>query len=970
MGDHRQRRNKKTTKMKRSLLISAVCAAFAADAVTLGTYSSVVPTTDTVMFTGVSLAGVKSVSAWVTGDSMGTAGNIAPATAYHYSNDGTTLTVQFQVYLGDYTKGVILQLTQDGNDIKGRAIYTGYVNDQYHNYEGSDMMAAPWSLTAGGTGYKIRNVMLSDEDDSFLRTKLYWNGASGDAWDDVTANWLTESGEAMAWVPGARAVFTNAAAMTINVAASGITTSHFTMKGWPVTFTGGTITMTGASEVIMHSGLARFECPLAGANGFRVANCIYQYALAAHTVIADISQALFQNATLAGISNLISTASGNSVGWDSTLQQSYFLENDSSTLTAQMQWYGGGYTKCIFLELTQVGPDICGRVTGAAYINDQYVDCRGVDFRTHPKATNMRLFDGNTAVYGMCDLHLCPRVELAADNTFTGMIRADNYATIALAGGTLGGGTFNDPIVIYRSTLEIAHTRQVLKGRITDSAGASSAGSVVIKGTVDPSGRTLTYSAKLPESGGVLFQNADISGWVAATATFKGSSSMSRDIDEPPGAFFFRNNGQSVRCQFQIKDDTRYNYVKCAVYEFTQNGANITCRRVGSSYRTGFDYWGCDFENGTLLNGYTCSEFTVTVTNETDTAVTFGAANTYYGGTVVDGALLGLTAVGALPRDVSCKTTLKGRAKLFIDVNRPDSLVGVLGKSTVNVTEDSYLCFGRFRSNGAQTTVNVSGGSEVFMAGGNGDNGQDYGYLTRLTLTDGATVKGDEFRSGYEGDMAVSGITVAGTVAAVVEPPFSILRGNYSSALAGYDNLWKLNVADVAEGIDLYLNGSIANYVGSGGAFAGRPIEKTGAGTVRLGAANSYTGSVSIVEGTVLLGTNSAFNADINLTLAGGTLDAGASTNVVGTLAVISNSTLAVSAGAEVSFDASSTQDWGLNRLTITGTSGARTLRFGTDGNGLAPEQVKQIRWDGNRVKLDANGYLVPHIYSLTVSIK
>ena len=946
--------------------IAATCSPVA-PAATLGTYSGTVPATDTVLFTGVNLADVKSVSAWFGGASMGTAGKSAPTTAYHYSNDGTTLTVQFQAYLGDYTKGVALQLTQDGADIKGKSLYVGYVNDQYHNYEGTDMAASPWGR---GGSYVINNLTLSDEDDSNLRMKLYWNGASGDTWDDVTANWLTESGEAMAWVSGARAIFTNAAAQTVAVAASGITASQFTMKGWPVTFTGGTLTMVGASEVVMYSGLTRFKCPIAGVNGFRVANCAYLYALPIHTVIAQTSQTLFQNATLAGISNLYATASGNSVGWDSTAQQSYFLENDGATLTAQMQWYGGGYTKCIFLELTQVGPDICGRVTGAAYINDQYVDCRGVDFRTHPKATNMRLFDGNTAVYGMCDLHLCPRVELAADNTFTGMVRADNMSTLAVTGGTLGGGTFSSPIVIYRSTLEIAHTRQVLNGDISDSSGASSAGSVVIKGTVDPSGRTLTYSAKLPESGGVLFQNADISGWVAATATFKGSGSMTRDIDEPPGTFFFRNNGQSVRCQFQIKDDEINNYVKCAVYEFAQNGADITCRRVGSSYRTGFAYWGCDFENGTLPNGYTCSEFTVTVTNETDTAVTFGAANSYYGGTVVDGALLGLTAVGALPRDVSCKTTLKSRAKLFIDVNRPESSVGVLGKSTVNVTEDSYLCFGRFRSNGAQTTVNVSGGSEVFMAGGNGDNGQDYGYLTRLTLTDGATVNGDEFRSGYEGDMAVSGITVAGTAAAVVNLPFSILRGNYSSALVGYDNLWKLNVADVAEGTDLYLNGAIANYVGSGGAFAGRPIEKTGAGTVRLGAANSYAGSVSIVEGAILLGTNGAFNAGINLTLAGGTFDAGASTNVAGTLSVISNSTIAVAEGSELSFGDSSAQDWGSRRLTITGPSAARTLRFGTDGNGLTPQQVNRIRWDGRRVILDSDGYLAPHVYGMTYSVR
>jgi len=473
------------------------------------------------------------------------------------------------------------------------------------------------------------------------------------------------------------------------------------------------------------------------------------------------------------------------------------------------------------------------------------------------------------------------------------------------------------------------------------------------------------------DSNAVIFQNANLSGWTGFNARFDQTSMT--DKTYPWGTpFFFRNNGKTARCQLQVKDDPNNKYVKCAVYEFAQSGADITCKRVGSAYIANWDvYFGYDFEHfkPTLPNGYTCRNLTVTVTNETDTVVTLGAANAYYGGTVVDGALLGLTAVGALPRDVSCTTTLKGRAKLFVDVNRPDSSDGVLGKSTVNVTEGSYLCFGRFRSNGSRTTVNVSDDSEVFVAGGNGDNGQDFSYLTRLTLTDGATVRGDEFRSGCEGGMAVSGITVAGTAAAVVEPPFSILRGDYSAAFAGYNNPWKLNVADVVEGTDLYLNGAIANYIGSGGAFAGRPIEKTGAGTVRLGAANSYTGSVSIVEGAILLGTNGAFNADINLTLAGGEFDAGASTNAVGTLSVISNSTLAVSAGVELSFGNSSALDWGDNRLTITGAAAAHTLRFGTDANGLSAEQMKRIRWNGNRTKLDANGYLYPYVPGVVISV-
>lgn len=964
--------------MRKVCVVLSASFLVAARAATLGTvYSGNVPATETVLFTGVNLADVKSVSAWFDSNSMGTAGKFFPVTAYHYSNDGTTLTVQFQAYLGDYTKGVRLQLTQDGDNIKGRATHTGYVNDQFHNYEGTDMMASPWGVTAGGTGYRVRNLTLSDEDDAYIRTKLYWNGASGDAWDGETANWLTESGEATAWVPGARAVFTNDTAQTVAVAAAGVTASHFTMQGQPVTFTGGMITMIGAAEVVMRTGRARFECPIAGSNGFRVANLLYVPDMTG--VIPAAAQLLAANASLGGITNLTATAFGDSVGAKSTPQQSYFVENDGSTLTAQMQWYGGradglaSYTKCVFIELTQVGPDIYARVTRAMYIDDVGVDCRGVDFRTAPKAKNSTLFYGNgEASYGVSNLHLGSRVELAADNTYTGHSRVENLGVLALDGGTLGGGTYSDAIVNYRATLEIAHTHQTLNGGISDSAGATTAGKVVIKGTVNPAGGTLTYSGKLPEEETVIFHNANLSAWTGVTSSFKGSLSMNYDIKEEK-SFFFRHAGSdTVRVQFQIKDDDKNKYVKCAIYEFAQRGTDITCKYVGGGYSTGFQYFGRSFDEAKTAS-YRCSGLTVTYTNATDTSVTLSAGNSYYGGTEVDGALVVLKAVNALPSAEGLVTTLKGGAKLYVDVHAADSTDGVLGRSTVNVTEGSYLRFGRFRSNGSRVTINATGGSEVSIAGGNGGNTQDFGYLSHLTLADGAFVTGDAFRAGYECSDYVSGITVTGSAAVRIDPPITLLRGSLSTADDWHVYPWAWRVADVTADSqpDLYLNGSIENYKQNSGILAGRPIEKTGAGTVRLGAANSYTGAVSIVEGTVLLGANDAFNADVNLTLAGGTLDAGASTNAAGTLAVTADSTIAVSAESSLAFAGSSALVWSEGkRLTITGTARPKALRFGTDANGLTADQVKRIRWDGSRVAIDANGYLAPHAYGACFSIR
>ena len=153
-----------------------------ASAATLGTYSAVVPVTNVVLFTGVNLADVKSVSGNI-GGAMSCDGEFPPATPYCFSNDGTTLTVQFQAYLGDYAKCVKLRLEQDGADIVGRAVYTAYVNDRFRDNEGTDADDAPWGRTEGGTSYQIRNLAISDEDEAYLRTSLWWNGADGDTWD-------------------------------------------------------------------------------------------------------------------------------------------------------------------------------------------------------------------------------------------------------------------------------------------------------------------------------------------------------------------------------------------------------------------------------------------------------------------------------------------------------------------------------------------------------------------------------------------------------------------------------------------------------------------------------------------------------------------------------------------------------------------------------------------------------------------
>jgi|GEM_PF-5658584 len=129
-----------------------------------------------------------------------------------------------------------------------------------------------------------------------------------------------------------------------------------------------------------------------------------------------------------------------------------------------------------------------------------------------------------------------------------------------------------------------------------------------------------------------------------------------------------------------------------------------------------------------------------------------------------------------------------------------------------------------------------------------------------------------------------------------------------------------------------------------------------GSGSVILTGTNIYTGDTTVNGGILRLGVTNALNATHALILAGGTLDAAASSNALGTLTVSSNSEI-ILGSATLSFTDSSTQTWSGN-LSVTGELGPAQLRFGTNRNALTASQLESIRIKGTPAGIDANGYL------------
>lgn len=146
-------------------------------------------------------------------------------------------------------------------------------------------------------------------------------------------------------------------------------------------------------------------------------------------------------------------------------------------------------------------------------------------------------------------------------------------------------------------------------------------------------------------------------------------------------------------------------------------------------------------------------------------------------------------------------------------------------------------------------------------------------------------------------------------------------------------------------------NNTTISDVVSGSADGG--LTKTGAGTLLLSAANTFTGEVDIQQGTLLIGANDRIHNDAPVRLSGGTFATGGRSDNVGTLTLSANSVIDLGTGTSIlSFDPSNTLPWtGGTLLTIANWSGSTAgggtdrVIFGSSAADLTSGQLSQIRF-------------------------
>ncbi|MGB2091559.1 MAG: beta strand repeat-containing protein, partial [Akkermansiaceae bacterium] len=226
----------------------------------------------------------------------------------------------------------------------------------------------------------------------------------------------------------------------------------------------------------------------------------------------------------------------------------------------------------------------------------------------------------------------------------------------------------------------------------------------------------------------------------------------------------------------------------------------------------------------------TLSDFATTGAYSGATLVKNGAGtmelttvNTYTGATVINEGTLKLNASGLV---------------FNAGVLQDTSSITVNSGATLDVADVG---------NTKDTTAIVLDGGTLHLSAGTGGGGPGANYTNNLTLNNGAQVTGasadDGLRFGYFNNVTV---TVGGSSASSINTDVMLVNNTGGRQIT-------FDVADASSSAaaDLTISGNVIDF--GGGGLTDAPLVKTGAGTMELTGANTYTGTTTVSGGTLSL---------------------------------------------------------------------------------------------------------------------
>ncbi len=231
---------------------------------------------------------------------------------------------------------------------------------------------------------------------------------------------------------------------------------------------------------------------------------------------------------------------------------------------------------------------------------------------------------------------------------------------------------------------------------------------------------------------------------------------------------------------------------------------------------------------GILRNNTNATPSVLALTKVGAGVLTLTATNTYTGGTTAQDGILEVAATRAL-----------GSGPIAIN------------GGTVRLATNAYNALGT-----PEPAITIEPGG-VLTANNTANNAHNLGALT----LNGGTLSSNNVENAHGNFILNSGVTAGGTSMSTISATAVSLRNTGGT----------FNVADATEGTDLLVLSRVINHPGLAGA-----LTKTGAGTLELAGANTYTGGTTVDAGTLLVsnttgsGTGSgAVSVNLDATLGG-----------------------------------------------------------------------------------------------------
>ena len=600
--------------------------------------------------------------------------------------------------------------------------------------------------------------------------------------------------------------------------------------------------------------------------------------------------------------------------------KAYHYKRNGSTATAQFQMTHNGHLRCVKVTFTEDSAGVWARTGAKSYYvhkNNSGELKLGEDIDTDPNTVEWYMTTTVTGS-GMTISNMRgagPRVKVAGSVQLDGAVALTNV-------------TFKTSEPSSRTWSATFH---------------SSNSCFSVKGLSDATEKTFgvldeAHTAWLTTTASQnVFTNMLLSRVVPVSARMAGNS-MGFIANAAPYHVTYDWVNKTMTCQFQFSGNNG-TYIKGCKVELAQSGTNVTARATRSYYHVGGTL-GEDLDNTSGVTKYDSVSGNGIKSMVLNT-VNVPSLKHSGGGAIeclaVDNAEVELTSAGARP--TKCMVARNGAHVLFNGSGGNDA-----GSGKIYTFESGSMLVPIANITAEGEAKYIFDASTLYtpLLHSSWKDGQN--MFRYLTLRNGARTIGNPLRCGD------------------VPSPTYFSDGTGPNVLGTGVCLYKISTTPtlyIVTSTDLDVPGNIYSAPGSnGGNF---PVTKRGGAKLTLSGENSFGGRFTIEAGTVELASNTALPTSSPMTLKGGcTVTCGATTNSTGALTLSGNATINIGDGA-LSFADSHDATWAADTtLNIVGNSklSSKPIRFGTNGSGLTAAQLKQIRYNGDKVSLTGQGYL------------